>query len=321
VPPGSPAQPPNGGPDPSSDDPGSGLPGRDGHVPAAEPPDQAARPSDAASSAVDLSDPEHERVRTEDFRSLTERNERLRQEGLDNVKELENGLDPALGVRKPHQRALTTLRYRPDGAVELDLLSFSGTRHDWRPGDETPARPPKGRRIFETSDAPPYSPDGEPAQRSQPRGSDSEPKILEELVRRQLESISGLSRHDVDVAIQRACTSVDKGIKLDGRVYPEGSDGEIIRTRERMEKAIEYLNAAGRRKSEKDGSEYRDVSLHGFRGDLRLVVDLPSGRDIPAKDQVCPSCTNVLLSFKAAFPGIRLEVRNLAQEDLFDVGK
>ncbi|NUT91010.1 MAG: hypothetical protein HOY78_03170, partial [Saccharothrix sp.] len=57
-------------------------------------------------------------------------------------------------------------------------------------------------------------------------------------------------------------------------------------------------------------------SIDDIQGDVRFVVDLPSGRNDPPSTQVCDSCTDVMLSYREAFPGIRFEVRNLAQEGL-----
>ncbi|KOX22744.1 hypothetical protein ADK67_22705, partial [Saccharothrix sp. NRRL B-16348] len=275
---------------------------------------------DDDSSPVDTSSPEYERQREQDFGEVADRNRELREEGATNVQEMNGGTDPDLDVeRRPNERALTTMRFRPDdGGAASDLHGYSGKSHDWPPADETAERPPKNRRLFEDKEAGPYdadSPTGR-SERTSPRTNDSEVKLLEELTRQQFESLSGLSRHEVDVAIQRACKDVANDIKFGHKEYPDHLEGEVERVRDRVEKTIEHLNKIAERNAARDGTDYTPFTVEDIKGDLRLVVDLPSGRNDPLETQICQSCQDVITQYEAVFPGVRVEARNLAQENL-----
>ncbi|TQM83804.1 PPE-repeat protein [Saccharothrix saharensis] len=269
---------------------------------------------------VDTSSPEYQRQREQDFEDLVERNRELREEGARNVGEMNGGTDPDLDIeRRPNERALTTMRFRPDdGTDPSDLHGYSGKSHDWPPADETAERPPKNRRLFEDKDAGPYDPDS-PTGRSEntsPRTNDSEVKLLEEITRQRFEALSGLTRHDVDVAIQRACKDVANDVKFGRKEYPDHLEGEVERVRDRVEKTIENLNKIGQRNADRNGTEYTPFTVEDIKGDLRLAVDLPSGRNDPVETQICQSCQDAITQFEAVFPGVRVEARNLAQEIL-----
>ncbi|WP_280268034.1 ADP-ribosyltransferase [Nocardia wallacei] len=279
-----------------------------------EPDDEVA----AADAVVDTSSPEYRQTRERDFNELAERNSNLRSEGLENVRALTSN-DPAEDkVRRPAERTLTTARYRMDQGQVGDLHGYSGRTHDWRPADETPVRPNRERRLFETKDAAPFdgdSPDGR-AERATDRTNDSEVQMLEEIARRHLQDASGLSRKEVEAAIQKAVRRVANDVKFGNKVYPEGLRGEVMRTADRVTQTIEQLNKTAQRNAERNGTDYTPISVEDIRGDVRMVVDLPSGSNIPPRDQICDSCSDVMMAYRRAFPGIRFEVRNLAQERL-----
>ncbi|MBF6512853.1 hypothetical protein IU421_00960 [Nocardia cyriacigeorgica] len=252
-------------------------------------------------------------TREQDFSDLTERNHELRAEGITSVDELRQQEDPdAADLRKPHERTLTTLRYRTLSGEVVNLHGFSGPPHDWRPADETPDRPHKNRRLFETKDAAGYGRDY-----TSHRTNDSEVKLLEEVVRLEFERLSGLSRHEVDVAIQRACKEVANDVKFQRKEYPSAKEGEIMRTVDRIQRTVDEINKIGKRNADRAGTGYSPFALDEISGRIRMVVDLPVGRDDPPETQVCESCQDVMEAFEIAFPGIQIEVRNLAQEELY----
>ncbi|MBF6082021.1 hypothetical protein IU485_11690 [Nocardia cyriacigeorgica] len=256
---------------------------------------------------------ELEVTREQDFSDLTERNHELRAEGITSVDELRQQEDPdAADLRKPHERTLTTLRYRTLSGEAVNLHGFSGPPHDWRPADETPDRPHKNRRLFETKDAAGYGRDY-----TSHRTNDSEVKLLEEVVRLEFERLSGLSRHEVDVAIQRACKEVANDVKFQRKEYPSGKEGEIMRTVDRIQRTVDEINKIGKRNADRAGTGYSAFALDEISGRIRMVVDLPVGRNDPPETQVCESCQDVMEAFEIAFPGIQIEVRNLAQEELY----
>ncbi|WP_170225988.1 hypothetical protein [Pseudonocardia cypriaca] len=273
-------------------------------------------------TTFDKSSPEYQRIREQDFDELVEQNKVLRNEGAEQVRAMNGGQDPDLDKgRRPNNRALTTLRYRADNGQIIDLHGYSGGPGDWSPSDATPKAPQQRWRLFETKTAAPY--DGNsPTKRGSKewdRDKDSEAALLEELARRQLEAASGLSRREVDAAIFKAVRSVENDIKFRRKEYSDGTPGEAERARDRVEKTIEILNRNARRNAERNGVDYTPFTVDDIKGDVRLVVDLPSGRPDPPGTQICDSCTSVMLSYEEAFPGAkgRFEVRDLAQEKLY----
>ncbi|WP_170308954.1 hypothetical protein [Pseudonocardia hierapolitana] len=272
-------------------------------------------------TTVDTSSPQYQRTREEDFEELVEHNKALREEGAEQVRAMNGGSDPDLDKgRRPNKRALSTLRYRADNGQIIDLHGYSGGPGDWPPSDATPKAPHERWRLFETKDAAPYDADSPTLRGSNAwdRDKDSEAVLLEELARRQLEAVSGLSRREVDAAIFKAVRTVENDVKFRRKEYPDDAQGEAARARDRVEKTIEILNRNARRNAERNGTDYTPFTVNDIKGDVRLVVDLPSGRTHPLDAQVCDSCTDVLYSYRSAFPGVggRFEVRNLAQERL-----
>ncbi|MBF6343377.1 hypothetical protein IU421_17525 [Nocardia cyriacigeorgica] len=327
--------------------------------------------------------------RSQDLRDLRDRNRALRSEGFESVR-ARTGRNPMADVSRPLERALSTARYRSDSADDpADFYNFSGASHDWKPASEAPERPPKGQRTFDTTHANAYDPttddvrDGEGSARTH----DSEPKLLEELVRHQLAEQSGLEPEEVDRILREASRSVDDearkqyadvraarqeidrflrdentrlaaeaklaGSKFSPRtirdldpddvseltgiprrivneaiqdsqivhksVVPDmapGSGAREDRARERVRRAIDEINPRG---VEQRGNSYRPFSTEDISGDLRMVIDLPSARDnnIPARFQVCDSCTGVLDVYQKIFPNVRVDAVNLRMERIY----
>jgi hypothetical protein len=260
--------------------------------------------------------------REDDFRELREENREKREEGLEAVREL-TGRNPSTDAeRRPHERTLSTARYRSDRDGEsADFYNFSGKQHDWSPAAEAPQQPPKNERLFETSNATSYDPqsggwrDGS----GTPRANDSEPKMFEDLARHQLAEYSGLSRNEVDTALRQANKMVDTLNKEDENHYKNGFKGEVQRTQDRMSLAIDELNKRAAAKAEANGTTYTPFSAADISGDLRMVVDLPSAKrdGTPAEFQICLSCQKIMLAYERIFPNMRLEVVNRAGERLY----
>jgi Heat-labile enterotoxin alpha chain len=260
--------------------------------------------------------------REDDFRELREENREKREEGLDSVREL-TGRNPSTDAeRRPHERTLSTARYRSDrGGESVDVYNFSGKQHDWSPAAEAPQQPPKNERLFETSNATSYDPEGGGWRDGSgtPRVNDSEPKMFEDLARHQLAEYSGLSRNEVDAALREANKLVDRLDKADENYYRDGFKGEVQRTQDRMSLAIGELNKRAAAQAEANGTAYTPFSAADISGDLRMVVDLPSAKrdGTPAEFQICMSCQKIMLAYERIFPGMRLEVVNRAGERLY----
>lgn len=301
------------------------------------------------------------------------------------------GRNPMSDVRRPLERALTTARFRDDvdDIEAADFYNFSGSSHDWSPASEAPERPPRGQRTFDTSHANSYDPatdglrEGEGSQRTH----DSEPKLLEELVRHQLAERTNLPPDVVDRALRESARQVDdenraryaeirdawkeitktlnqenkraaavaeasgepyraqtlrnsdvgalaeltgipeyivEQVKRDAELVhaseiPDMRPGEGARERraiERVERAIEELN---RRAAEQHGADFTPLQREDLSGDLRMVIDLPSARqvDMPAKYQVCDSCTSTLDVYQRIFPNVRIDAVNLRMERVY----
>ncbi|MFD4641058.1 hypothetical protein ACFWN2_27365 [Lentzea sp. NPDC058436] len=260
--------------------------------------------------------------REDDFRELREDNREKREEGLDSVREL-TGRNPSTDAeRRPHERTLSTGRYRSDRDGEsADFYNFSGKQHDWSPAAEAPQQPPKNERLFETSNATSYDPesgvwrDGA----GTPRVNDSEPKMFEELARHQLAEYSGLTPNEVDTALRDANRVVDRLDKEDPNYYRDGFKGEVQRTQDRMSLAVDELNKRAMARAEANGETYTPFSAADVSGDLRMVVDLPSAKrdGTPAEFQICMSCQKIMLAYERVFPNMRLEVVNRAGERLY----
>ncbi|GAB2834274.1 hypothetical protein GCM10027200_37380 [Lentzea nigeriaca] len=286
------------------------------HPPGHEPTWGDETPESAPGSA------ERRGEREDDFRELREENREKREEGLDSVREL-TGRNPSTDAeRRPHERTLSTARYRSDRDGEsADFYNFSGKQHDWSPAAEAPTQPPKNERLFETSNATSYDPEngGWRDGSGTPRANDSEPKMFEDLARHQLAEYSGLSRNEVDTALRQANKMVDTLNKEDENYYKNGFKGEVQRTQDRMSLAIDELNKRAAAKAEANGTTYTPFSAADISGDLRMVVDLPSAKrdGTPAEFQICMSCQKVMLTYERIFPNMRLEVVNRAGERLY----
>ncbi|QLY30760.1 hypothetical protein H0264_37675 [Nocardia huaxiensis] len=298
---------------------------------------------------VDTSTPEYQRTREADFDHLVDRNQDLRQSGLEAVRELNNGSDPAAdGVRRPDGRTITTLLYRMDSGSAGEEFGYSGDGHDWPPANETHALPKEEYRLFESKEVALYNPRDEGNGPSiKPRLHDSEVKLLEELSRRHLEELSGLDREAVDDAIRKSVRKIagwdrrgfpeipdgPEGDTLRQRQriadeiyedmreyprYPQGLEGEAMRARHRIVEAVRLLNEAAASAASNAGRQHVPFTVHDISGDVRMVVDLPAGRDYPPAEQICGSCQDVIVAYQEAFPGIRIEVRNLKHEELWN---
>ena len=279
-----------------------------------------------ADSAVDRGQPPfNQEQRDQDVRDLRQENRDRRAEGLDGVRELNGNRNPLTDdVRRPHERALTTARFRDANGETVDLYSFSGKSHDWTPAKDGPEWP-KSERLFGTKDAGPYRPElGMPDPEGKfGRTHDSEPKLLEEMVRHNFASRSGLDRSEIDDIVKK---EIEKSRREEAaylknnneNMYREGLRGDTARARDRMDGALEEINRRGAERAHQNGQTYTPVTREDISGDLRMVVDLPSAkRDmIPNEYQICDSCTDVILQYKQLFPNVRVEVVNLAGERL-----
>ncbi|MFC5052283.1 hypothetical protein [Saccharothrix xinjiangensis] len=223
--------------------------------------------------------------------------------------------------RRPHERTLSTARYRSDRTGESeDFYNYSGKAHDWSPAAEAPQRPPRNERVFETSYARSYDPvsggwrEGEGGNRVH----DSEPKMSEDLARHQLAEHSGLSRSEVDRALREAAKVVDTIDKADEDHYRNGFRGEVQRTRDRIELAIGELNERAAAQAAKNGTHYTPFTAADISGDLRVVVDLPSAKrdGTPPDYQISLTCQKVVLACERVFPSMRLEVVDRSGERL-----
>ncbi len=279
-----------------------------------------------ADSAVDRGQPPfNQEQRDQDVRDLRQENRDRRAEGLDDVRELNGNRNPLTDdVRRPHERALTTARYRDANGDTVDLYSFSGKSHDWAPAKDGPEWP-KSERLFGTKDAGPYRPElGMPDPDGKfGRTHDSEPKLLEEMVRHNFAARSGLDRDEIDDIVKK---QIEKSRREEAaylkanneNMYRDGLRGDTARARDRMDGALEEINRRGAERAHQNGQTYTPVTREDMSGDLRMVVDLPSTkRDmIPNEYQICDSCTDVILQYKQLFPNVRVEVVNLAGERL-----
>ncbi|WP_409462610.1 hypothetical protein [Amycolatopsis sp. GA6-003] len=279
-----------------------------------------------ADSAVDRGQPPfNQEQRDQDMRDLRQENRDRRAEGLDEVRELNGNRNPLTDdVRRPHERALTTARFRDANGETVDLYSFSGKSHDWAPAKDGPEWP-KSERLFGTKDAGPYRPElGMPDPDGKfGRTHDSEPKLLEEMVRHNFAARSGLDRSEIDDIVKK---EIEKSRREEAaylknnheNMYREGLRGDTARARDRMDGALEEINRRGAERAQQNGQPYTPVTREDISGDLRMVVDLPSTkRDmIPNEYQICDSCTDVILQYKQLFPNVRVEVVNLAGERL-----
>ncbi|MDT7798074.1 MAG: hypothetical protein QOI78_1507 [Actinomycetota bacterium] len=279
-----------------------------------------------ADSAVDRGQrPYDPAERDRDMHDLRRENRDLREEGLDSVRHHDGrNVNPTTDdLRRPHDRALTTSRYRSlEGGVE-DIHSFSGMTdgrpHDWAPASESPNYP-KHERLFGTREAGTYRPElGEPDPNVKfGRTHDSEPRLMEELVRRDFAERSGLPREEVDDIVKKQIEKQTREEKVGTRTYESGLKGDIARAQDRMDGALDEINRRGAERAQARGETYTPVTRDGMDGDLRMVVDLPAAKrdNIPVDYQICDSCQDVFLQFEKLFPNVRLEVVNLKGEEL-----
>ncbi|MEV6874709.1 hypothetical protein [Amycolatopsis sp. NPDC051128] len=275
-----------------------------------------------ADSAVDRGQrPYDPAERDQDMRDLRRDNRDLREEGLDSVRHHDGrNVNPTTDdLRRPHDRALTTSRYRSlEGGVE-DIHSFSGKTHDWAPASEGPSYP-KHERLFETKEAGTYRPElGQPDPDVKfGRTHDSEPKLMEELVRRDFAERSGLPRDEVDDIVKKQLEKMRREESAGTRTYDNGLKGDIARAQDRMDGALDEINRRAADRAHARGESYTPITREGMDGDLRMVVDLPSTKrdNIPVDYQICDSCQDVIMQFEKLFPNVRVEVVNLKGEEL-----
>ncbi|MCP2099774.1 MULTISPECIES: hypothetical protein [Actinosynnema] len=258
----------------------------------------------------------------EDFRELRAENRERREEALEFISSDRNRNPASVPHLRPHERTLTTARFTSDSGSTTDAYNFSGKEHNWRPASEAPVGPPRAERIFETAKAGSYDPvtggwrDGGGSDRVH----DSEPKLLEDLARNQLAEHSGLSRDEVDDALRTSAKEVAERAKADPDGY--GQDRrrvQVERARDRVALAIDDLNNRAAARAETAGTTYRPFTAADVRGDLRMVIDLPSAKidRTPPEFQICKSCQTVLLTYEGVFPNVRVEAVNLANERLY----
>lgn len=258
--------------------------------------------------------------RDQDMRDVRQENRDRRAEGLDNVRDINGNRNPTTDdLRRPHERALTTARFRDDVTQVEDLYSFSGKSHDWAPAKDGPEYP-KHERLFGTKDAGTYRPElGMPDPEIKfGRVHDSEPKLLEEVVRRNFAERSGLDRSEVDDIIKKELEKARREESAGTREYRDSLKGETARARDRIDGALEEINRRGAERAQARGETYTPLTRESIEGDLRMVVDLPSAKrdNIPLEFQICDSCTDVIIQYKRLFPNVRVEVINLAGERL-----
>ncbi|MFB8002156.1 alpha/beta hydrolase [Nocardia sp. NPDC056000] len=347
-------------------------------------------PEDARDRAENPSDRSE---RLDDFRELRDENRAKRIEGFEAVQDITHRNPSVDGVRRPMERALTNVRYRPDdNPAPHDFFNYSGVSHDWPPASEAPTRPPKGQRVFETSHANAFDPNtgklglGEGSDRA----NDSEPKVLEDVLRYQLEEHSGLPRDVVEQVLAASIREVDNAARAeyaevraawkdinklltednrqaardaertgtsftprtirDSTVHelvnetglpwhlverviedshevhisnlPDmqpGREFQELRTRARIELAIETLNNRAVAEVPPGGTPHTPFSAETIAGELRMMIDLPSARSshIPEMFQICDSCMNLIDVYQRMFPNMRVEALNLALERLY----
>ncbi|WP_410641434.1 hypothetical protein [Amycolatopsis sp. lyj-346] len=275
-----------------------------------------------ADSAIDRGQrPYDPAERDQDMRDLRRENRDLREEGLESVRHHDGrNVNPTTDdLRRPQDRALTTSRYRSlEGGVE-DIHSFSGKTHDWAPASEGPSYP-KHERLFETKEAGTYRPElGEPDPNNKfGRTHDSEPKLMEELVRRDFAERSGLPREEVDDIVKKQIERMRREEAAGARTYDNGLKGDIARAQDRMDGALDEINRRAAERAAARGETHTPITREGMDGDLRMVVDLPSTKrdNIPVDYQICDSCQDVIMQFEKLFPNVRVEVVNLKGEEL-----
>ncbi|MFJ9362864.1 hypothetical protein ACIRRA_00380 [Nocardia sp. NPDC101769] len=86
----------------------------------------------------------------------------------------------------------------------------------------------------------------------------------------------------------------------------------------RMQYAIDEINRLATEFATAHSTDFTPITRDSITGDLRMVVDLPAARtqDMPLEYQICQSCQRVILAYESVFPGMRLEIVNLAGERL-----
>ncbi len=143
-------------------------------------------------------------------------------------------------------------------------------------------------------------------------GSKFSPRTIRDLDPDDVSELTGIPRRIVNEAIQDS-QIVHKSVVPD---MAPGSGAREDRARERVRRAIDEIN---RRGVEQRGNSYRPFSTEDISGDLRMVIDLPSARDnnIPARFQVCDSCTGVLDVYQKIFPNVRVDAVNLRMERIY----
>jgi hypothetical protein len=310
--------PPNGEWEVHSPDGSAHRAGEDGFTPDTHDADKHDLDPD---DAVDRGQPPFDQNQhDQDMRDLRQENRDRRAEGLDEVKGLNGNRNPTTDdLRRPHERALTTARFRDaDGQVD-DLYSFSGRTHDWSPAKDGPEYP-KHERLFGTKDAGTYRPGlGVPDPDNKfGRIHDSEPKLLEENVRRNFAARSGLDREEVDDIIKKEIEKSRREEAAKTREYRDSLKGETARARDRMDGALDEINHRATERAHARGETFTPITRESIEGDMRMVVDLPSAKrdGIPLEYQICDSCTDVIIQYKRLFPNVRVEVVNLAGERL-----
>ncbi|MFF3221733.1 hypothetical protein ACFYV7_02960 [Nocardia suismassiliense] len=149
------------------------------------------------------------------------------------------------------------------------------------PGQHLSQLPPPGRRIFKTEII------------DHDRAFDSEPKILEGLTRDILRSSSGKTAAEVEEAIGHAINRAEK----DNR-------GQPVDPKAVVDDAAHQL-----------GANLSKIDL-----EVRIVIDFPRGRTHPPRDQICPSCQQVLIDFTNTFGGkVKITAKNLDDATLWGI--
>ncbi|WP_280355366.1 hypothetical protein [Nocardia otitidiscaviarum] len=264
----------------------------DGFAPGTRPEDpRGLDPDQARDRARDIPDTAQRR---EDFRELRDENRERRLEGFGSVQELTQRNPTVDEVRRPLDRTLTTARYRDaETGTATDFFNYSGVTHDWAPASDAPPRPPKGQRVFETFHATSYDPEtGVPRPgEGTDRANDSEPKLFEDLLRHQLEQLSGLPREDVERVLNEAVQAVDTAAKAE---Y-----AEVRKTWLEINRFLVEDNRDAAREAAANGTPYtprtiRDATVHELVNDTDLPWHLV--------DQVVQDAQEV---HKSAVPDMR----------------
>ncbi|MEV6095103.1 hypothetical protein [Nocardia sp. NPDC051981] len=127
-----------------------------------------------------------------------------------------------------------------------------------------------------------------------------------------------LAEHGLDADTVRQVFQDSVNLLEPDEAFNHFSKLDVLHATKRMESVLEELNALAKNHADEQGTPYTPITRDSITGDLRMVVDLPAARtqDMPLAYQICNSCQRVILAYESVFPGMRLEIVNLAGERL-----